>query len=130
MSTVGFIVGVVLVAVSLFAVLQPLLQRSKRLDAQSLIIERQHDHLLRFYEQCIASIRDLEEDHAMGKLITAEYETEREQWVQRAERVLKALHEIKKHQVLVEVDEQLATDDASLDQLLEDAIASYAGAKA
>lgn len=127
MTTAGLIGGGLLVLICLYFVLAPLLVRRKRGDAEALTIERQRDHLLRFYEQCIASIRDLDEDYAAGKLPQAAYDAEREQWVQRGIRVLQALHDLKSAYVPLELDNDLQID-ATTDAVLEEAIAQYASA--
>jgi len=58
MSTFGMIGAVLLVAVSLYAVLQPLLANKRKLTRRQTV-EKQREALLRFYEQVIASLRDL-----------------------------------------------------------------------
>lgn len=127
MTTAGLIGGGLLVLLTAYFVLAPLLVRRKRVGPEALTVERQRDHLLRFYEQCIASIRDLDEDYAAGKMPRASYDEERELWMQRGIRVLQALHDLKTSYTPLELDDDLQIDD-TMDAALEEAIAQYASA--
>ena len=96
MSTVGILLGVILLGVGLTPIIWPFTRRDYRwraLDNQDLA-ERQCGRLQMLYEQCIASIRDLDDDHGMGKIDAAFYQRERQLWIDRAAAVLNAVKQL------------------------------------
>lgn len=125
MSITGVVIGVVVVLLSAAWVLYPMLRREQARPTQQQALLKQHERLLVYYEQVLASIRDLDEDLAIGKIAEAEHHHEREQWVQRGMIILSALDELDKRGVMVAEN---VTDDEDIDHAIEDMISQYAKA--
>lgn len=123
MSTEGMIILLVIVVASLAWIGMPFLRRDRQLSTEALVLERQRDRIMTYYTQVVASIRDLDEDHAAGKIEIETYERERAEWAQRGIEVLKALDTLNEGQSLVTVDMEQSED--SLDDAIEAAVASY-----
>ena len=87
MSTAGWIVSLVLVAVVALLIFAPLLGRRSAARDDTL----QRDQLIAVYERVLNNLRDLDEDYSTGKIQQSDYEHERETWMQRGVQVLKAL---------------------------------------
>lgn len=79
-------------------------------------VTAQRERLQAAYAQTLRNIRDLDEDHATGKIVTETYQIEREAWVQRGVALLKALDTLENDGAVSET----AADDA-----IEAAIAAY-----
>ncbi len=121
MSPEGLVIALALLIIVGLWIAAPLLRReSPRLSDDSLA-QKQRERLLLYYERVLTNIRDLEEDHATGKMQTAEYEVEREEWVQRGIQILKALDSLRA--VPAAADE--AGVEAAIDDEIEAAIAAY-----
>ena len=81
----------------LLASLRPRLDRDAAAPARTAkpsddpLLEKQRERLLIYYERVLRNIRDLDEDHALGKIDEDEYTREREEWAQRGVQVLQAL---------------------------------------
>jgi hypothetical protein len=124
MSVEGLIAAAVIVFGLLLAVAYPFARREAGSDADRQRAGRQHDRLLMVYERVLTNIRDLDEDHRTGKMQTADYEIEREQWVQRGIHVLKALDTLDAAHLLTHAD-----DDASIDRAIDDRIEAAIAAR-
>lgn len=120
MSPSGILFGLLLAAFVLMWIVLPLLQKSRSDSATSddLLIDKQRERLLLYYERVLRNIRDLDEDHALGKIDDAEYEQEREAWAQRGAQVLQALDTLPAKQVIA----QTTADDSAVDNAIDDAI--------
>jgi|SRR5690606_6093248 len=116
MSTEGLIVGIFLTALVLIFIGMPLVRREKV--QGDPLAEKQRERLLVYYERVLRNIRDLDEDHALGKIADAEYEQEREVWAARGVQVLKALDTLADHEMIAPT----ATDDAAIDNAIDEAI--------
>lgn len=116
MSTDGLIAAIIIVAVTLLFVFTPLFNRRNR----SAVDDRQRDRLLVNYERILTNIRDLDEDFSTAKIPQADYESERETWVQRGIEVLKALDSLEPHEKAV-----ASSLDPDMDRQVEEAIAAY-----
>jgi hypothetical protein len=121
MSYEGLFVSFVLAAVVAVLIATPLLRRD--VQRKGFEVQKQRDRLLAYYERVLTNIRDLDEDHATGKMIDEEYAGEREAWVLRGIQVLKALDELDAGRVLPAMDEAAA--DEAIDDALEAAIQAY-----
>ena len=66
----------------------------------------------------LRNIRDLDEDHALGKMNEDEYAREREEWAQRGAQVLQALDTIAGRDVIAPTP----AEDAAVDDAIDDAI--------
>jgi len=118
MSIEGLIVSFILLLVVVVLVAAPLLRRTSTYQTDDARIQKQHERLLVYYERVLTNIRDLDEDHALGKMLDADYELEREEWVQRGIQVLKALDNLQAHSIIPET----VNDDAAVDEAIDDAI--------
>lgn len=114
MSVTGLLFAFALSAALLVWVLLPLLRgRDRRM---SLLLDRQRERALAFYERALTNVHDLDEDHATGKISPEEYQAERAFWVDQGVRVLKLLDELdERHQI---VDDPEA-DDRAIDEAIE-----------
>ena len=121
MSIAGLLIALVLSLAAMAIVARPLLRPARREhgDAQSLRLQR--DRLSVFYERVLTNIRDLDEDMATGKINRGDYEAEREAWVGRGIRLLRAQDQLERNgSLLVGVDEPDRVDRA-----IEEAVAAY-----
>jgi len=123
MSGAGLAFGLVILLAALAWIGAPLLRREKH-KAEDAGAERQRDRLLLVYERVLNTIRDLDEDHSTGKIGQADYEAERETWVQRGIQVLKALDRLDAQHVYDAPDDDEAIDRA-IDDEIEQAVAAY-----
>jgi hypothetical protein len=120
MSVAGLVFGLILLLAALIWIGTPLLRREKFHVDDNVVLQKQRERLLLIYERVLTNIRDLDEDHTTGKMQTADYESERETWVQRGIQVLKAMDHLDEQHPIANV-----TDDAAIDEEIERAIAAY-----
>lgn len=85
----------ILAGLSVWALVSPF-WRSNVQSAAQLHYQRQRDALLVYYQQVTVNLRDLREDWESGKLVTAEYEAEREVWMGRGVQILRAIDDLDK----------------------------------
>lgn len=83
--------------------------------ATNYTVERQRERLRVYYERVLRNIHDLDEDYALGKLTQAEYTPERELWVQRGVKVLKAMDELDSQHLIAPA----GADEATIDEAIE-----------
>jgi hypothetical protein len=119
MSIEGLVVSFILLLVVVLLVAAPLLRSTSNRQLDDARIQKQHERLLIYYERVLTNIRDLDEDHATGKMMDDDYALEREEWVQRGIQVLKALDNLQTHSITT------VTDDAAVDEAIEAAIRAY-----
>jgi hypothetical protein len=121
MSPEGLIIALALLVIVGLWIAAPLLRRQSPRLSDDALAHKQRERLSVYYERVLTNIRDLEEDHATGKMRTADYEVEREEWVQRGIQILKALDDLR--------EAPIAADEASveeaIDNEIEAAIAAY-----
>lgn len=125
MSTGGLIFFVMLLAGTILLAGAPLLRRETESEADALQIQKQRERLLVYYERVLTNLRDLDEDHATGKMPDDAYASEREDWVQRGIEVLKTLDELADHSVIP----ASVHDDAAVDEAIDDAIEAAIAAR-
>lgn len=118
MSIPGLIATLVILAVVLVIVLRPLLRRQVQV-AESRFSSKQRERALAYYERVLTNVRDLDEDHATGKIDDADYAAERELWLSRGAALLKLLDELDENHNIVR---DTHADDAEIDAAIEDAI--------
>lgn len=116
MSISGLIIALLMLVALLVVTFSPLLRRPTR--SGDALFTRERERALAYYERVLTNIRDLDEDHATGKIAASEYHTEREYWADRGVRVLKLLDELDANRHLVDNTE----DDAVIDAAIEEAI--------
>lgn len=118
MSVEGLLFAFILVAMVGLWVFYPLFMARRSIDAQN---SQQRERLLTLYAQTLRNIRDLDEDHATGKINADEYQHEREDATQRGIALLKALDSLEAQGIMTP-DTQA---DASIDDAIEAAVAAY-----
>jgi hypothetical protein len=121
MSPQGLVIALALLIIAGLWVAAPLLRREPSQISDDMLLHKKSARLLFYYEQVLTNIRDLDEDHATGKIHTKSYESEREEWVQRGIQILKALDSL--HGVPANTDE--AGIEEAIDDEIEAAIAAY-----
>lgn len=125
MSIEGFVLGFIILSIVVLVVALPLLRRDAPFDHQAAQIARQRERAGIYYERVLRNLRDLDEDHALGKLDDASYHQERELWAQRGVQVLKALDALDTGTLIAAKDADDAQIDRSLDDAVEAAVAEY-----
>ncbi len=124
MSPEGIIIGLLFLVGVIAFVAAPLLGRKAQPTTDNTLLTKQRERLLLVYERILTNIRDLDEDHSTGKMQTADYESERESWVQRGIQALKAMDELDAQHALTDtVDE--GEIDRVIDTQIEAAVARY-----
>lgn len=124
MSSAGLIVAVFMLTTCVLLVVWPLLRRGSDPTAESARRNKQRERLLAYYERVLTNIRDLDEDHATGKMPDDDYTAEREEWVQRGIHVLRALDEVSDHSLIADDTADEAAVDEAIDHAIEAAIAA------
>ncbi|MBZ0302034.1 MAG: hypothetical protein K8J31_19955 [Anaerolineae bacterium] len=124
MSIGGLLFFLLLLGGTALLVIYPLLRREARGTEDAQYIQKQRERLLVYYERVLTNLRDLDEDHATGKMPDTTYQAEREDWEQRGIQVLKTLDTLDDHSVIpTSVHDDAAVDEA-IDQAIEAAIAA------
>lgn len=123
MSIEGLLVALILSAGVLLIIGIPLLRDTRGADPDAALREKQRERLLVYYERVLRNVRDLDEDHALGKLDDAEYQHERELWAQRGVQALKALDALNDQKPPTAHGlKRTAPDDAAVDHAIDEAI--------
>jgi hypothetical protein len=118
MSIEGLIVSLFILLGAVAYIGAPFLRRqTASYTADEAVIQKQRERLLVYYERVLTNVRDLDEDFSTGKMQPEDYQTEREEWVQRGIQVLKTLDELDQHHLIVP-----DADQESLDHAIDDAI--------
>ncbi len=121
MSIAGLLIALVLSLAALAIVARPLLRPARRERAAAENLRLQRDRLAAYYERVLTNIRDLDEDMATGKINQGDYKAEREAWVGRGIRLLRAQDQLEREGSL-----GVGGDDAArIDQAIEEAVAAY-----
>lgn len=120
MSLPGLLFALLLTAFVLMWIVTPMLQRQRATPSEDALLDKQRERLLLYYERVLRNIRDLDEDHALGKTDEDDYQREREEWAQRGAQVLQALDTLPKREVLAETP----AEDRAVDNAIDDAIES------
>lgn len=125
MSTEGLIASLIVTVVTAFWIALPFFRRTTEAPSDALLIQKQHERLLVYYERVLTNIRDLDEDHSTGKMHTVDYEKERESWVQQGLQILKALDQIDEKHISAPRASDRGAIDRAADDAIEAAIAAY-----
>jgi len=120
MSIAGLLAGTVILLLLIMYVIAPFSQRRER-DDKAAFIQHQRDRVLVYYERSLTNVRDLDEDHATGKIETEEYQHERELWIQRGIDLLKLLDQLDEQDSLLA---EPTSDEAAIDNAIEQAISA------
>jgi hypothetical protein len=89
MSIMGLVIGLVLLTVVVLFVAAPVLRASRL--SQVSPSNPQRERVLAYYERVVGAIRDLDEDHALGKIDASAYQRERALWAERGVQALSLL---------------------------------------
>lgn len=116
MSVAGLLGGVVLVALLMVVIGFPFVQARRHAPTHRDFVSRQRERALAYYERVLMNIRDLDDDHATGKIHPDEYHQERTLWVERGVQLLKLLEELREDHDIVS---NQAADDAEIDRAIE-----------
>jgi hypothetical protein len=127
MSLGGIVFFLIMLALTAALVAAPLFRRANESQRRDLRLEKQQERLLAYYERVLNNLRDLDEDHATGKMPDEAYVEERETWVQRGVQVLKAIDSLEEASMVpASVHDDAALDEA-IDSAIESAVAAYRG---
>ncbi len=124
MSIPGLLFAILLAVFVLAWIVMPLLGREAANDDDPLL-DKQRERLLFYYERVLRNIRDLDEDHALGKMDEAEYAHEREEWSQRGAQVLEALDTLAGRAVIAPTPAEDKAVDNAIDDAIEAAVQRY-----
>lgn len=94
MSASGLIVTILLVTMVIVIIALPFLGSSRRKAAADEALLKQQDRVIAYYERALQNIRDLDEDHTLGKISEESYRQDRELWAQRGAQALKLLDQL------------------------------------
>jgi hypothetical protein len=125
MSIEGLITGFVLFGAVVLLAALPLLRRDPTFDHDTARLARQRERAQVYYERVLRNIRDLDEDHALGKLDDGDYQLERQLWAERGVQALRLLEQLQAGTMIVPASSDDTTIDRSLDEAVEAAIAAY-----
>lgn len=128
MSTQGLLVSLVIMVLGLAWIVYPLFSREVYSGGKQALVLKQYGELQRRYAQTITAIRELDEDHATGKISSEEYEVERQRRAQQGVEVLKAIDNMGKNNPALKPAASRAVPkakDVSIDDAIEDAVAQY-----
>jgi hypothetical protein len=117
MSIAGLVIALVLLVGAALYVFLPLLNR--QYISEAAFVDRQRERALAYYERVLTNIRDLDDDHATGKISEDEYQVERERWMQRGIQVLKLLDNLDNDESIVE---NRQADASEIDAAIEDTL--------
>ncbi len=113
MSTAGIIFGATLTLAVLIVIGLPFVWRQRDITAGQTV-----DELEAHYERVLINIRDLDEDHALGKISDDFYQSQRQKFTAEGVELLQALDAATPTDT-----ETTATDEDDLDALIESAVA-------
>lgn len=121
MSVEGLVFALVLIVGVIGLIALPAFSRPQA----DPLIDKQRERLQLYYERVLRNMRDLDEDHALGKLDDADYALERELLAQRGVQVLKALDTLPEHAMIADTPAETAAVDRAIDSAIEAAIQRY-----
>lgn len=119
MSIGGLIFFFIVLTSVVVVVAMPLLARprpSERLEDP--LIVRQRQRLGVYYDRVLANLRDLDEDHALGKIEPTLYAADRALWVERGIQALKALDTLEERAMI----DASAVEDSAIDHAIAAAV--------
>ena len=78
----------------------------------------QRERAARYYERVLTNIRDLDEDFSTGKISEEAYRAEREVWLERGIRLLRAMDQLER-------EDADADGAAEIERAIDEALAAY-----
>ena len=127
MSVAGLAIALILFLIALVAVAYPFWRPAGVKVAADANLRRQRERVRRYYERVLVNIRDLDEDYLTEKLSEADFQAEREVWVNRGVRLLKVQDSLDAQHSLVDDG---AVDAEEIDKAIETAVRAYRDGKA
>ena len=124
MSIQGLIFALLLALFLLAWIVMPLFQREEK-PLDDPLLDKQRERLLVYYERVLRNVRDLDEDHALGKMDEDEYQRERADWTERGVQVLQALDTLHTRDVIAPTPAEDTAVDTAIDDAIEAAIRRY-----
>jgi hypothetical protein len=121
MSLEGLLFAVVLTLVVVMISAAPLLLRRRAFTAGT-VEERQRARLTLYYERALRNVRDLDEDHALGKIDPDSWAADRALWVARGVAALEALDALDRAPLPAR-DQTDAAIDRAIDAAIDAAVA-------
>lgn len=116
MSIEGFILSAVIALILMLFLAYPFWKQETH---EQMILShdasRQRERVLLYYERVLRNIHDLDEDHSLGKLDSAEYQAERALWMARGVTALKSLETLDDDHLFAPADADVATVDRAID---------------
>ena len=125
MSIAGLVFFVVALIVTGAVIAVPFMSRNRRTGTDDVLLQKQHERLMVYYERVLTNLRDLDEDHATGKMPDEDYVQERDEWTLRGIQVLKAIDSLEEESIIPTGIRDEAAVDAAIDDAIEAAIASH-----
>jgi len=125
MSIEGIVFALLLFVGVVLMIALPLFNRQT--EAVDPLMDKQRERLQLYYERVLRNLRDLDEDHALGKIEEAAYQVERELLVERGVQVLKALDSLpdRSQTMIAPTPAEDAAVDRAIDAAIEAAIKQY-----
>jgi hypothetical protein len=123
MSLPGLIAAFALTALVILLIAAPFLRRKPAPTAE-VTAGLQRERVLAYYERVLRNIRDLDEDHALGKLDEADYQRDRALWAERGVQALKLLDTLDAGGVGVTPSGDAAEVDAAVERAIQAAMDS------
>jgi hypothetical protein len=124
MSIAGLIATFIILTAVLAWVLRPFYAADPLAADSRNPLDRQRERLDVYYARVLRNLHDLDEDFATGKLEEAEYNADRELWVQRGVIALKAIDELAENAIVDTAHADDAAIDAAIDDRIEAAVRS------
>ncbi len=112
MSPTGLIASILLLTLVIAIIALPFFHTMRQKSAVDTAAAKQRDGVIAYYERALQNIRDLDEDHALGKISETSYRQDRELWTQRGVQALKLLDQ------LVESSEPAENLDAVIEKMV------------
>lgn len=123
MSIEGLIGSIIIFTLVIIFTAFPLFRAGDQIQSQEeILLAKQHERISLYYERALRNIRDLDEDHALGKISDAEHAADREIWVGRGVQALKALDLLKEKHLIVQLGDTHSSTDSYIDQAVSEAI--------
>lgn len=119
MSVSGLAFAFFLTLAAIGLIIAPLLRPARTLDDPHA--SRREKLRLR-YEQAVRNVRDLDEDHALGKIADEAYAADRALWLERGVQMLKALDALPAPHAESTTAAPAPLSDADLDAAIERAV--------
>jgi hypothetical protein len=129
MTIESIVILLVVAAGTVAALALPIVQnRTGMYRGKQYLEQLSYDELLTEYERVLVMIRDLDEDHNMGKLDLEQYQYEREYWAKQGVTLLQKLEARGMKRPTKNIP-QATESDPEMDLAIEEAIAAYRKAR-